>query len=139
MPTGSTETPCMVLCICGSEGYPHGFGATARITLVGKAVQAAGLKFHILHCGPSPLVENTRMRGIHEGISFEYTTSVTRPKNRVARLLVYARAAMGLTLKLVRLRVAGEHITVYLYTMSGLLNLIAGLLCQCLGISVIQE
>jgi glycosyltransferase involved in cell wall biosynthesis len=136
---GFAETSQTVICVCGSEGYPYGFGGAARITLVGKAVQAAGLNFHILHCGPSPLLENTRTRGIHKGISFEYTTSLAKPKNRLARLLVYARAVMGLTWKLVRLRAVREHITVYLYHMHGLLNLFAGALCQCLGVSVVQE
>lgn len=133
------ETSHTVICVCGSEGYPYGFGGAARITLVGKALQAAGLKFHILHCGPSPLLENTRTRGIHKGISFEYTTSLAKPKNTLARLLVYARAVTGLTWKLVRLRAARKPITVYLYHMHGSLNLIAGALCQCLGVPVVQE
>jgi glycosyltransferase involved in cell wall biosynthesis len=136
---GFAETSHTVICVCGSEGYPYGFGGAARITLVGKALQAAGLKFHILHCGPSPLLENTLRRGIHKGISFEYTTSLAKPKNRLARLLVYARAVMGLTWELVRLRAAREQITVYLYHMHGSLNLIAGALCQCLGVPLVQE
>ena len=136
---GSAEAPRTAICVCGCEGYPYGFGGTSRITLVGKALQAAGLKFHILHCGPSPLVANTRRRGIHEGISFEYTTSLARPENKVARLLVYAWAGMGLALKLVRLRGAQQQIIVYLYAMSGPFNLIAGVLCQSLGIPLIQD
>src|ERR1700746_1547924 len=108
----SAETFPMVICVCGSEGFPYGFGGTSRITLVGKALQAAGLRFHILHSGPSPLRENTEKRGVHDGISFEYTTSLAWPKNRVARLLVYARALMGLTIKLVRARAAQKHVSV---------------------------
>jgi len=136
---GGRENLATVLCVCGSEGYPYGFGGTARITLVGKALQAAGLNYRILHCGPSPLVENTERRGVHEGISFEYTTSLAWPKNRVARLLVYVRAVAGLTLKLVRARAAEEHVAVYLYAMHGLLNLFVGALCQWLRFPLVQE
>lgn len=136
---GSPETPPMVICVCGSEGFPCGFGGTSRITLVGKALQAAGFQFQILHCGPSPLRENTARRGVHEGIAFEYMTSLARPKSRVARLLVYARATMALTIKLVRIRAAESHITVYLYAMHGPLNLFVGGLCRSLGIPFVQE
>lgn len=129
----------MVICVCGSEGFPYGFGGTCRITLVGKALRAAGFQFQILHCGPSPLRENTARRGVHEGISFEYTTSLARPKSRVERLLVYARAMMALTIKLVRARAAESHITVYLYAMHGPLNLFVGVLCRSLGIPLVQE
>src|SRR4029077_20907299 len=59
-----SEEPGTVICVCGSEGFPRGFGGTARITLIGKSLHAAGLKFHVLHCGPSPLPENTQKSGI---------------------------------------------------------------------------
>src|SRR4051794_37228365 len=80
-----------VVCICGGYGFPLGNASAARIIVVGKALQRAGLEFHLLHCGPSPVPINNRRSGVYEGISFEYTTTVKRPQNALARLLVYAR------------------------------------------------
>ena len=129
---------CQVVCICGGYGFPLGNASAARITSVGKALRRSGVGFSLLHCGPSPDAINSSRTGVYEGIPFEYTTSVRRPANRLARILVYARALVGLTIRLATLRNRRTTV-VYLYVADGLLNLYAGCLCNVLGIPVVQE
>jgi len=128
-----------VLCVCGGFGFPRGAGSTARIVMVGKALQMAGTGFRVLHCGPSPLAVNTQRSGVFEGIPFEYTTTVRRPKNAVARSLVYLWALLGLTIRLVRLRPAYHHTAVWLYILDGPTNLYVAWLCRLLGLALVQE
>ena len=128
-----------VICVCGGYGFPQGDASAARITIIGRAVQAAGIGFRLLHCGPSPVTANTRRTGVHEGISFEYTTLLRRPSNRAARLLVYMWGAVGLTVRLGRLRAVRSRTAVHLYVMSGPLNLYVGCLCRILGLPLVQE
>ncbi len=128
-----------VVCICGGYGFPLGNASAARIIVVGKALQRAGMGFHLLHCGPSPVPINNRRSGVYEGISFDYTTSVRRPQNALARMLVYARGLVGLTTRLVRLKLSGRRTVIYLYVGQGLLNLFTGSLCRLLGFPVVQE
>jgi len=128
-----------VICVCGGYGFPQGDASAARITIIGRALQAAGIGFRLLHCGPSPVAGNTRRAGVHEGIPFEYTTLLRRPANRFARLLVYLWGAIGLTLRLARLWPDRRRTAVHLYVMSGPLNLYAGCLCRILGIPLVQE
>ena len=94
---------------------------------------------HVLHCGPSPVAVNKQRSGIYEGISFQYTTWLKRPKNKFIRLLTYAWALVGLTIYLARLWPVRRSTLVYLYVMDGSLNLYSGILCQLLGLSVMQE
>src|SRR5437588_7786947 len=103
-----------IVCICGGYGFPIS-AAAARITMVGKAVQQAGIGLHVLHCGPSPVAINTQKSGIYEGVSFQYTNSVRRPKNKFVRVLVYVWALIGLTLRLAQFWPARRSTLVYLY------------------------
>jgi poly-beta-1,6-N-acetyl-D-glucosamine N-deacetylase len=135
----STKTQHQVICVCGGFGFPQGDASTARITIVGRALQAAGIKFGLLHCGPSPIAVNTRRSGVHEGISFEYTTLLRRPANKLARMLVYMWGIWGLTVRLSQLWPARRRTAVYLYVMEGLLNPYVGCLCWILGLPVVQE
>jgi glycosyltransferase involved in cell wall biosynthesis/peptidoglycan/xylan/chitin deacetylase (PgdA/CDA1 family) len=135
----SRQTRCRVICVCGGYGFPLGTASAARITIVGKTLQAAGIGFHLLHCGPSPLSINTQRSGVYSGISFEYTTCTRRPENRLARLLVYVWAVCNLTARLARLRQARRSTLVYLYLQDGLLNLYIGCLCRLLGLAIVQE
>lgn len=134
-----TPTQYQVICVCGGYGFPQGDASAARITIMGRALQAAGIGFHLLHCGPSPFTANTRRTGTHEGISFEYTTLLRRPTNRIARLLVYMWGVVGLTVRLGRLWPARRRTAVYLYVMRGPLNLYTGCLCRILGLPLVQE
>jgi glycosyltransferase involved in cell wall biosynthesis/peptidoglycan/xylan/chitin deacetylase (PgdA/CDA1 family) len=128
-----------VICVCGGYGYPLGNASAARITMVGRALQAAGFGFSLLHCGPSPMTINTEPSGVYEGIHFEYTTPVRRPENPLARILMYIRGAVGLTVRLARLWPVRRSRLVYLYVMDGPLGLYIGLLCGLLGLPVVQE
>lgn len=128
-----------VVCICGGYGFPLGNASAARITTVGKALQTARIGFVLLHCGPSPYGINTQKSGVYEGIPFEYTTSVKRPRNRFLRMLVYLRALASLTARLVRLRSKRRNTIVYLYVGDGPMNLYVGCLCRILGVPVVQE
>lgn len=135
----STPDQLQVICVCGGIGFPFGNASAARITMVGKALQEAGVAMQVLHCGPSPIAMNTEPSGVHQGIPFRYTTSVRRPENRIARAAVYVRAALGLTLGLMRERPARRSRVVYLYMMDTALGLYAGALCRLLGLPVVQE
>lgn len=128
-----------VVCICGGYGFPLGNASAARIIVVGKTLQRAGMGFRLLHCGPSPVPINNRKSGVYEGISFEYTTGIKRPQNVLARFLVYAWALVGLTDRLIRLKLSGSRTLIYLYVGQGVLNLYAGCLCRILGLPIVQE
>jgi glycosyltransferase involved in cell wall biosynthesis len=135
-------SPCSeyeVICICGGSGFPLGTASAARITIIGKALQGAALRFRLLHCGPSPVAINTQKSGIYEGIPFEYTSCVRRPQSRAVRLLVYLWAVVGLTAKLVRLWPVRRSVLIYLYLMEGPINLYIGSLCKVLRLPVMQD
>ena len=133
------KAPYQVVCVCGGYGFPLGTASAARITMVGKALQAAGIDFQLLHCGPSPVTINTQRSGSYEGIRYQYTTSVRRPNNPLARALIYLWATAELTARLPRFWSVRRSTLVYLYVMDGPLNLYVGLLCGCLGLAVVQE
>jgi glycosyltransferase involved in cell wall biosynthesis len=128
-----------VVCVCGGIGFPIGANGAPRIINVGRALQAAGIGFHVLHCGPTPTAVNTRRSGVYLSVPFEYTTCLARPENPILRTIVYIRAIAVLTLRLFRLRRARNRIAVYLWIMNGLLVLYVGGLCRLLGIPLVQE
>jgi peptidoglycan/xylan/chitin deacetylase (PgdA/CDA1 family)/glycosyltransferase involved in cell wall biosynthesis len=128
-----------VVCVCGGYGFPLGSASSARIVMIGKTLQSAGIRFHVLHCGPSPVTLNTQTSGVYEGITFEYTTALKRPANRLLRLLVYVRGVAGLTLRLVQMWPQRRRTLVHLYVMMGPLNLYTGWLCRLLRLPVLQE
>ena len=139
MPDSSVkQTRYNVICICGGYGFPLGNASAARITIVGKTLLQEGINFSLLHCGPSPSSINNQKSGVYEGIPFEYTTSVRRPQNWFARVLVYVWALVGLTIRLARSSNRSNTL-VYLYVSDSPLNLYAGCLCRLLGIPVVQE
>ena len=128
-----------VICVCGGFGFPRGSGSSARIIMVGKALQLAGTQFRVLHCGPSPLPVNTESAGVFEGIPFEYTTTVRRPSNLLIRWLVYLRAIVNLTAHLIGVRSVRQNSAVWLYILDGPTNLYVGCLCRVLGLTMVQE
>jgi glycosyltransferase involved in cell wall biosynthesis/peptidoglycan/xylan/chitin deacetylase (PgdA/CDA1 family) len=132
-------TGYQIVCICGGYGYPLGNASAARITTVGKALRQGGIDFALLHCGPSPDENNTRSSGVHEGIRFDYTTSVRRPENPLIRFLVYTRGLVVLAARLARLRPHRQRTLVYLYVGDGTMNFCAGWICRLLGLSLVQE
>lgn len=73
-------------------GFPHGTGASSRVTAYAKGLQAAGARVHVLCVEPSedaarPL--NQRTHGSYDGVEFSYTYGRTsRPPQRVRRLLL---------------------------------------------------
>lgn len=107
--------------------------------MIGKTLRSAGVDFHVLHCGPSPVPVNTQPAGSYEGITFEYTTGLKRPEDRLVRLLVYIRAVTVLTIRLMRMWPERRRTLVHLYVMIGPLNLYVGWLCTLLRIPVAQE
>lgn len=137
---GQVSSACEVVCVCGGFGFPYGgTGTTGRIKNLGKALQVAGVKFRLLHCGPSPVAANTQRSGVFEGLPFEYTTTLRRPANAPARWLVYLRAVVGLTIRLVQLRPARHRTVICLLTLKGPETLCFGWLCRLLGLRMVQE
>jgi glycosyltransferase involved in cell wall biosynthesis len=127
-----------VICVCGGHGFPLSAGA-ARMINIGKALQAGGIGFRLLHCGPSAIPLNTHRSGVYQGISFQYTTCAKRPQNFVARLFVYLWAIAELTLRLLRLRLSCARAAIYLYIMDGPLYLYVACVCRLLGFPIVQE
>jgi glycosyltransferase involved in cell wall biosynthesis len=128
-----------VVCVCGGIGFPVGANGAPRIINVGRALQAAGIGYRVLHCGPTPAAVNNQRSGVYRDIHFEYTTWLTRPANTILRLMVYARAFAGLAVRLMRMRSMRHQTAVYLFVMDGPLVLYAGALCKLLGIPLVQE
>jgi glycosyltransferase involved in cell wall biosynthesis len=129
---------CQVICVCGGLGFPLTAGAS-RIVNIGKALRAGGIGLRVLHCGPSPVPRNTERAGVYEGIPFQYTACVKKPKSAPARFLVYIWALAGLTARLVRLWPERRRTVVYMYIMHGPLLLYVGWLCRLLGFPLVQE
>lgn len=138
MRSNSTGTDFQAVCLCGGYGFPISASA-ARIIMVGKALQQTGIQFRVLHCGPSPVEINRRNSGTYEGIPFQYTTSVRRPKNTPLRLLTYGWGLLDVTVRLIRFYLTRRPTVVYLYLMDGPMNVYLGALCQVLQFPVIQE
>ena len=138
--SNAQEACYQVVCICGGTGFPHGAGDAPRIINVGKALQAAGMQFRVLHCGPSPIAANKNAAGVHEGIAYNYTTHTTkRPENRILRALLYTWGLSILAARLIALRSQRLHSSVYINIHSGPIGVIAAALCHILGIPVVQE
>jgi glycosyltransferase involved in cell wall biosynthesis len=127
-----------VVCVCSGHGFPLTSTAN-RIINIGKALKAAGIGFRLLHCGPSPVPLNTKRSGVYQGIPFEYTACVRRPKNKLVRWLVYAWAVTGLTVRLLRIRRTHPRVAVYRYVMEGPICLYVGWACRWLKLPVVQE
>ena len=128
-----------VVCVCGGYGFPYGTASGARIAIVGRALMLGGASFRLIHCGPSPVEINRRHSGVHEGIRFEYTTPTRRPEGRVARHITYFSGALGLIVRLARLRSERASTVIYLYVIDGALNILASISCRVLGLPVVQE
>ncbi len=129
-----------VICVCRGCGFPFGAGDPPRIINVGKALQKAGIKFRVLHCGPSSIAANKATSGVYEGIRYDYTSFTTkRPANRALRLMLYAWSILILMLRLIALFPQRRRSSVYIYIQSGPIGIIAAGLCRILGIPVVQE
>lgn len=107
--------------------------------MIGKTLLSAGVNFHVLHCGPSPVTVNSATSGIYDGITFEYTTALKRPDNFLLRLLIYIRAVFMLTVRLIQIWPERRRTLVHLYIMIGPLNLYVGWLCRILNLPMSQE
>ena len=129
-----------MICICRGSGFPFGAGDAPRIINVGKALQKAGIKFRVLHCGPSPIGANQATAGVHEGIRYDYTTPTTkRPANRILRILLYAWGTAILIARLIALFPERRRTCVYIYIQSGPIGVAAAAISRILGIPVVQE
>jgi glycosyltransferase involved in cell wall biosynthesis len=141
-PTGGADLQAryQVICICTGSGFPFGAADAPRIISVGKALQKAGIKFRVLHCGPSPIAANKDTTGIYEGIRYEYTTFTTkRPVNRILRILLYTWGISILAIRLIALYPQRRRSSVYVYIQSGPIGVIAAGLSRILRIPVVQE
>lgn len=129
-----------VICICRGCGFPFGAGDPPRIINVGKALQKAGIKFRVLHCGPSPIAANKNTAGVYEGLRYEYTAFTTkRPANRILRILLYAWGTSILIARLMALFPERRRSSVYIYIQSGPIGVLAAAVSRILGIPVVQE
>jgi glycosyltransferase involved in cell wall biosynthesis len=137
---GGRQARYQVICVVAGSGFPLGAMDAPRIINVGKALQKAGIKFRVLHCGPSPISANMNSVGVHEEIAYEYTTYTTkRPKNVLLRTLLYAWGILILIARLVALRPQRRRTSVYIYIHKGPIGVLSAAVCRILGIPVVQE
>lgn len=126
-----------VCCLCGGFGFPYGTASTKRVLLMGKALLAEGVPFHVWHIGPSSFVDNTDKHGVYQGITWGYLSpSVRRPDSRWLRMGYFLFGCALLPFRLFRAR---KRLCVYCYYQGDVLNLWILLVCCLLGIPVIQE
>lgn len=111
--------PLRVVFLSDWLGFPHGMAATNRVRLLARALNGAGARARVvlLQAGERPpIIENTRTRGIHQGVPFEYLAGTTRRHDSfLVRRLIEVR---GWTTGLVRLAClarAGEMDVAYLW------------------------
>ncbi len=124
-------------CVCGGFGFPVGTASTKRIMLMGRALRAAGMSFHVWHLGPSAFPENILKQGEIDGISWEYLSpSIRRPTYRWLRILYYLYGCLLLPLRLAKHR---QDMCVYLYYQGDLVDFWVLLICRLLHIPVAQE
>lgn len=92
--------------------FPHGMAATSRARLVARALAEAGVRVRVvvLQAGDrASHVENTAVRGVYDGIPFEYTCGTTvRHDSFAARRLIAAWGWVHGALRLMRLRAEGR-------------------------------
>src|SRR5271168_4354842 len=124
-----------VVCICGSDGFPHGYATTNRMISIGKAVLAGGMQFSLWHWGFGDNPRNTETHGVYEGIDFSYATSL-RPRFPLFRRLVHAFGALVLIWRLFGLRRKQCCVYIYLQHWMALVLVIA---CRAFRIPIVQE
>lgn len=126
-----------VHCVCGGFGFPIGTASTKRVMLIGRALHAAGVPFHVWHIGSSSYSENTEKKGRIAGLSWEYLSpGLQRPPNRWRRVLFFLYGCLLLPIRLAPLR---RRICVYLYYQGDLIDAWVLVVCRLLGIPLAQE
>ncbi len=126
--------------------FPRGMAATNRAALIGRALATAGAGVHFVIMQASerpPLVENDEVRGVHRGLSFEYTCGTTRRHDSfLMRRLIELRGWTAGAVRLWQLRSAGKLDVVYLWFTSqrlGLARLIYLSLLRAMRVPVVIE
>ncbi|NQU43938.1 hypothetical protein HQ520_11685, partial [bacterium] len=78
----------MSVCILAQKPYPHGMAITNRIHQIAKGIHEAGGEAFVLIPWPTGMIEenNSEVRGVHEGVPFEYASGVIgRPGSFLSR------------------------------------------------------
>ncbi len=114
LPAGDAgrQRPLEVVILGDWLRFPHGMAATSRARLVARALAEAGVRVRVvvLQAGDrASHVENTAVRGVFDGIPFEYTCGTTvRHDSFAARRLIAAWGWVHGALRLMRLRAEGR-------------------------------
>lgn len=133
-------SPHQVVCVLRGSGFPHGAADAPRIINVGKALLSTGIRFRVLHCGPSIIDANREASGTYDGIPYEYTTLTTkRPRALLLRALLYAWGFAVLTIRLLQLLPERHSTCVYIYIQGGPIGVATAAICQVLGLPIVQE
>ena len=126
--------------------FPQGMAATSRARLVARALREAGVHSSVvtMQATDRPAhVENTAVRGEHQGVPFEYTCGTTvRHDSFLARRLIAAWGWVHGAVRLVRLRREGrlDAVCLWLWTPRPALRLAFFLaLLRRLGVPVVRE
>lgn len=118
-PGGEGERPLHVVILGTYMRFPHGMAATNRARLLARALVEAGAHVRVLSLQAAerpPHVENTAVRGVYQGIEFEYACGTTvRHGSFAIRRLIELRGWLAGAVRLVRLRRQGRLDVVYLW------------------------
>lgn len=145
-PGGAATGPLEVVVLGDWLPFPHGMAATSRARLVARALREGGVNTRVitLQAADHPThVENTVVRGEHQGVPFEYTcgTTVRHDSFLVRRLIATWGWAHGAA-RLVRLRREGrlDAVCLWLWTPRPAVRLAFFLaLLRRLGVPVVRE
>lgn len=127
-----------VWCVMMGVGFP-GLAQANRVTMIGRAMQAAGCGFRVCHVGANPLRE-VPSSGAHEGIPFQYyPEDMAYCRSRLARRLVYLRGLQAVLCEMKSARQKGEKIVVYSWLSTNAATVWFRYMLRKLSIPVITE
>jgi len=138
--TGTFKTGIQIVCVCSGIGFPGGLAATNRLCMIGRAVAGQGTSFSVLHIGGSAVNINKDVKGVYEGIEFEYLPGIiSRPKNFLKRKFVYFYGALLAIFRILAIRNSKHKICVYMFVGPGVLELLLSILLWLLRVPVVCE
>jgi glycosyltransferase involved in cell wall biosynthesis len=138
MSVNQKETTPSVWCVMMGVGFP-GLAQANRVTMIGRALQAAGCRFRVCHVGANPLRE-VPPSGTHEGIPFQYyPENMAYCRSRLARRLAFLRGLQAVLWEMKSARQKGEKIVVYSWLSTNAATVWFRYMLRKLSIPVITE
>lgn len=129
--------PLHVVFLVRSFGFPHGMANANRVRLLGRAMVEQDVEVNVLCTRVSErpgFVRNPDVRGVVDGISYQYTSGATvRSDSFAARRYREARGYVGALVRLISLKRAGQMDCVYLWSGARSWRIAPWVLVKCLS------